>query len=156
MSALTLKVTDLSRKINEQDGKGDKSITEERLDHLISHLPFVVRLSAEEIALVNLKSISPSKNGGAQCFLVVEASRSNTVVQEGENQTEVSIETIIDFVQGSDYASKVKLLNSQDLETQKATKQVRFLAEAHTFALAVQARLANDQKLSKLTKSYLE
>ena len=96
-------------------------------------------------------------NGGAQCFLVVEASQiSSSVSQEDENNSEVSIETIIDFVRTSDYASKVKLLNSQDLEVQKVTNQVRFLAEAHTFALAVQARIANDQTLSKLTKSYLE
>lgn len=154
--ALTLKVEDLSQKFNHIESKGGNSIGKERLDHLLSHLPFVVRPSATEVSLINPKSISYSKNGGAQCFLVVEASKNISATQEEENQTEVSIETIIDFVKASDYASKVKLLNSQDLEAQKANNQVRFLAEAHTFALAVQARLANDQKLSKLTKSYLE
>ena len=89
---------------------------------------------------------------------MVEASNpsSGAFDDQSEEKTEVSIETIIDFVKTSPYASKVKLLNSQDLEVQKATNQVRFLAEAHTFALAVQARIASDPKLSKLTKSYLE
>lgn len=36
------------------------------------------------------------------------------------------------------------------------TIQGRFFAEAHTFALAVQALIASDSKLSKLTSSYLE
>ena len=116
-----------------------------RFDHLLSHLPFIIRSSPEEIKLINPKSISPSKNGGAQCFLVVETSSNiKSVIQEDEKESEVSIETIIDFVKTSDYSSKVKLLNSQDLEASKATNQVRFLAEAHTFALAVQARLANE------------
>ena len=137
VSDLTLKVSDLCQKFNQIEGKEGKSITQERLDHLLSHLPFVMKHSAEEISIVNPKSISRSLNGGAQCFLVVEASKNTSVGQEDENKTEVSIETIIDFVKASDYASKVKLLNSQDLETQKVTNQVRFLAEAHTFALAV-------------------
>lgn len=34
--------------------------------------------------------------------------------------------------------------------------QGRFFAEAHTFALAVQALIASDPKLSNLTSSYLE
>ena len=156
-SMSTFKVSDLLDKFNQIESKEGESISKERLEHLLSHLPFIIRPSAEEISLINPKSISPSMNGGAQCFLVVEASQiSSSVSQEDENNSEVSIETIIDFVRTSDYASKVKLLNSQDLEVQKVTNQVRFLAEAHTFALAVQARIANDQTLSKLTKSYLE
>lgn len=152
LSASTLNISDLSLKFSQIESKDDKSISTERLEHLLCHLPFVIRPSPEEISLINSKSISTSKNGGAQCFLVVETG----VALEDEKATEVSIETIIDFVKTSDYASKVKLLNSQDLEVQKATNQVRFLAEAHTFALAVQARIASDQKLGKLTKSYLE
>ena len=132
-------------KVNQIEGEGSKSISQERFDHLLSHLPFIIRSSPEEIKLINPKSISPSKNGGAQCFLVVETSSNiKSVIQEDEKESEVSIETIIDFVKTSDYSSKVKLLNSQDLEASKATNQVRFLAEAHTFALAVQARLANE------------
>ena len=34
--------------------------------------------------------------------------------------------------------------------------QGRYFAEAHTYALAVQALLASDSRLSKLTSSYLE
>ena len=148
----------MSQKFSQIESKDGKSLSKERLQHLLSHLPFVLRPSAEEISLINPKSISPSVNGGAQCFLVVETSNpsSGAFDDQSEEKTEVSIETIIDFVKTSPYASKVKLLNSQDLEVQKATNQVRFLAEAHTFALAVQARIASDQKLSKLTKSYLE
>ena len=136
--------------------KGDKVMTRERLVHLLSSLPFVGDSSPEEISLITPKHISVSKSGGASCFLVVEVNKVSNFVEEKENKPEVSVETIIDFVKMSDFSSKVRLLNSQDLETYKATNQVRFLAEAHTFALAVQARLANDQNLSKLTKSYLE
>ena len=158
VSTWTLKVKDLSQKFSQIESKDGKSLSTERLQHLLSHLPFVLRPSAEEISLINPKSISPSVNGGAQCFLVVEASHpsSGAFEDQSEEKSEVSIETIIDFVKTSPYASKVRLLNSQDLEVQKATNQVRFLAEAHTFALAVQAGIASDPKLSKLTKSYLE
>ena len=51
------------------------------------------------------------------------------------------------------YASKIKML---ELDDELSTNQVRFLAEAHTFALSVQARIAKNDRLSKLTKSYLE
>ena len=77
-SVSTFKVSDLSQKFCQFESKDGISNSKEKLEHLLSHLPFVLRPSAEEITLINPKSISPSKNGGAQCFLVVEASNTNS------------------------------------------------------------------------------
>ena len=64
----------------------------------------------------------------------------------------------------SKYGAHVRLMSSIDNGEATEVKlsdgtckiQGRFFAEAHTFALAVQALIASDTKLSKLTSSYLE
>ena len=66
----SLKVVDLLQKLSQVES--GKSLAREKLDFLISHLPFVIKSSEEEYSAMNIKTIAPSKQGGAQCFLVVE------------------------------------------------------------------------------------
>lgn len=66
----SLKVEDLLQKLSQVES--GKSMAREKLDFLISHLPFVIKSSEEEYSAMNIKTIAPSKQGGAQCFLVVE------------------------------------------------------------------------------------
>ena len=147
----TVHLSDLHQKLSQVES--GKSLTKEKLEFLLSHLPFVLKTSDMEFTVMNLKAIAPSKQGGAQCFLVVELCQS--VKEETTDKVEkASISTISNFVSSLPYSANVKVLDSGDEEL--STNQIRFLADAHTFALAVQARIASDKNLSRLTKSYLE
>lgn len=87
----------------------------------------------------------------------------SSILKEETSDSKLSLKSISDFVNESKYGSHVRLMSSIDKEQNQASTETgasrgqgRFFAEAHTFALAVQALIASDSKLSKLTSSYLE
>ena len=91
-----------------------KSLAREKLEFLLSHLPFVVKTGEDGYSAMNLKTIAPSTQGGAQCFLVIEeCTLEETQASDGPgNKPEggASTEMILDFVNTLPYASKVKVL----------------------------------------------
>ena len=164
---------------NNDDGQERKEeVSDEdckRVFHLLSHLPFVYIDTQEtccspdsKVSLINPRSISKStvKDGAAQCFLVIQ--ESDTVFSESDSTEKLTFKSILDFVSESEYGSHIRLMSSIDKNDSRETAlesdqksadsriQGRFFAEAHTFALAVQAMVASDARLSKLTSSYLE
>ena len=92
--------------------------------------------------------------------------------RESDSTAKLSFKSISDFVRESEYGAHVRLMSSidkndsrevaaavlenNDQKSADSRIQGRFFAEAHTFALAVQALVASDSRLSKLTSSYLE
>ena len=55
----SLKVEDLLQKLSQVES--GKSMAREKLEFLISHLPFVIKSSEEEYSAMNIKTIAPSK-----------------------------------------------------------------------------------------------
>ena len=55
----SLKVEDLLQKLSQVES--GKSLAREKLEFLISHLPFVIKSSEEEYSAMNIKTIAPSK-----------------------------------------------------------------------------------------------
>ena len=87
-----------------------------RVGHMLSHLPFVHVEDLQPdstVSLINPRSISQStsKNGAAQCFLVISESDSTVGDQE---DVKLSLKSISDFVSGSTYGSHVRLMSSMD------------------------------------------
>ena len=109
----SLKVEDLLQKLSQVES--GKSMAREKLDFLISHLPFVIKSSEEEYSAMNIKTIAPSKQGGAQCFLVVELCALEVIrasdQARDEPEMEISMQTILNFVNNLPYAKKIKVLD---------------------------------------------
>ena len=83
------------------------------------------------------------------CFLVIQESATSA---QGSPEDRLSLYDITDFVSCSPYACQIKLMNSPS----SMDGGVRYLAESHTHALALQALIAQDEKLGKLSASFLE
>ena len=84
---------------------------------------------------------------------------------KGESTDRLTLANVAAFVKESKYGEHLRLMSSIDTAADGAPsspeelnkpEQARFFAQAHTYALAVQALVATDPRMSKLTSSYLE
>ena len=71
----SLSGVDLIQKLSQV--KNGKTLTKQQLEFLLSHLPFVIKINEDEYSVMSLKTIAQSRQGGAQCFLVIEICSAN-------------------------------------------------------------------------------